>query len=208
MHPADIDTDQLLRHARTGDAPAVAALLERYRQRLNQMVQVRLDPRVRCRIDPSDVVQETLFAASQKMSTYLADQPLPFYPWLRQIAWEKLVHLHDRHLRAAKRSVAREQFQRAELSDESAIDLAQRLIGDASSPSAAAVRHELRQRVRQALDDLADADREMLLLRYLEQMPSKEIAAVMGTSEAAVNMRHMRALERMRRVLASDYCED
>lgn len=208
MHPADIDTDLLLRDARTGDAWAVAALLERYRQRLNQMVQVRLHPRVRCRIDPSDVVQETLFAASQKMSTYLADQPLPFYPWLRQIAWEKLVHLHDRHLRAAKRSVVREQFQQTELSDESAIDLAQRLIGDASSPSAAALGHELRQRVRQALDDLVDADREMLLLRYLEQMSSKEIAAIMGTSEAAVNMRHMRALERMRRVLASDYCED
>lgn len=208
MRSADIDTDQLLRRAQTGDASAVAALLERHRQRLSQMVQVRLDPRLRRRIDPSDVVQETLVAASQKMSNYLANQPLPFYPWLRQIAWEKLVHLHDRHLRAAKRSVAREQFHRPELSDESAMELAQRFIGDASSPSAAAVRQELQQRVRQALDDLADADREMLLFRYLEQMPSKEIAAIMGINEAAVNMRHMRALERMRRVLAPDHCED
>jgi RNA polymerase sigma-70 factor (ECF subfamily) len=160
-----------------------------------------MDPRMRGRIDPSDVVQETLISASQKMDRYLAERPLPFYPWLRQIAWEKLVHLHDRHLRAAKRSVAREQFFRPDISDESALDLAHCFLGATSSPSADALRQELRQRVRHALDELAEDDREVLLLRYLEQLPSKEIAAIMETTEAAVNMRHMRALDRMRRIL-------
>jgi RNA polymerase sigma factor (sigma-70 family) len=59
----------------------------------------------------------------------------------------------------------------------------------------------MRQRVRQALESLSDEDREVLLLRYLEQLRSQEIAAIMGTSEAAINMRHMRALERMRKRL-------
>jgi RNA polymerase sigma factor (sigma-70 family) len=80
------------------------------------------------------------------------------------------------------------------------LNLAQRFIGATSSPSAAVLRQELRERVRQALGDLSQEDREVLLLWYLEQLPSKQIAAIIGSSEAAVNMRHMRALERMRPV--------
>jgi RNA polymerase sigma-70 factor (ECF subfamily) len=165
------------------------------------MVRLRMDPRMRGRIDPSDVVQEALTAASQRFERYAAERPLPFYPWVRQIAWEKLVHLHDRHLRAAKRSVAREQFFRPEISDESALEIAQLFAGATSCPSAEAVRAELRERVRQALDGLATEDREILLQRYLEQMSSKEIGSILGISEAAVNMRHMRALKKLRQML-------
>jgi RNA polymerase sigma-70 factor (ECF subfamily) len=200
----DPDTEELVRRAGEGDEPAVRTLFERHRGRLKQMVRARMDPRMRGRIDPSDVVQETLVAASQRLPKYAAEQPLPFYPWLRQIAWEKLVHLHDRHLRAAKRSVAREQFFRPDISDESAMELARRLGSATSSPSAEAVRKEVRQRVRDALDALSVEDREVLLQRYLEQMSSKEIGAILGISEAAVNMRHMRALERMRRILSDE----
>jgi RNA polymerase sigma-70 factor (ECF subfamily) len=203
---ADDDTDELLRRVARGDAAAENQLLARHRGRLAQMVHARMDPRVRARVDPSDVVQETLAAASQKMQTYLAERPLPFYPWLRQIAWEKLVHLHERHL-AGKRSVTREQRAQAGLSDQSAIQLAEQLVGMKSSPSTAAVRRELRERVQQALAALSADDRELLLQRYVEQMSSKEIGAVLGITEAAVNMRHMRALERMRRLLASDIAE-
>ena len=49
-----------------------------------------------------------------------------------------------------------------------------------------------------ALEALEPRDREVLVLRYLEQLTSKEIAAVLGSSEAAVKTRHRRALERLR----------
>lgn len=202
MRTSDPDTEELVRRAGRGDGSAVEALFQRNRARLSQMIRLRMDPRMRGRIDPSDVIQETLVAASQRLPRYATERPLPFYPWLRQIAWEKLVHLHDRHLRAAKRSVAREQFFRPDISDESALELAHRLVGTTSSPSADAVRQEMRERVRQALDEISADDREVLLLRYLEQMSSKEIGAILDVSEAAVNMRHMRALERIRRVLS------
>ena len=94
-----MDTDELIRRAGGGDVSAMGVLFERHRARLTQMLQVRMDPRMRGRFDPSDVIQESLVAASQRMERYSAERPLPFYPWLRQIAWEKLVHLHDRHLR-------------------------------------------------------------------------------------------------------------
>lgn len=208
MRTYEPDTEELVRRASNGDACAVHQLFDRHRARLAQMVQTRMDPRVRGRIDPSDVIQETLVAASQKIESYLVEQPLPFYPWLRQIAWEKLVHLHDRHLRAQKRSVAREQTLRADISDESVLQLAERFVGGTSSPSAAALRQELGMRVRQALNALPEADREVLLMRYLEQLSSKEIAVIMGTSESAINMRHMRCLERMRKILSRDSSGD
>jgi RNA polymerase sigma-70 factor (ECF subfamily) len=81
------------------------------------------------------------------------------------------------------------------------VQLAERFVGSATSPSEFAVRNEMRERVRRALNTLSDEDREVLLLRYLEQLPSQEIADIMGTTEAAVNMRHMRAMERMRKRL-------
>ena len=168
------------------------------------MIQVRIDPRVSARIDPSDVVQETLTIASRKLPQYLASQPIPFYPWLRQIAWEQLVHLHDRHLRAAGRSVTRENHKRLMFSDHSSVALAKVLIGSATSPSGCAIRQELSQRVRSTLAQMSAIDQEILLQRYVEQLSSKEIAAVLGISEGAVNLRHVRALERMRKLLNHD----
>src|SRR5438552_6470684 len=94
------DTEQLLQRASTGDQAAREALLVRYRHRLRQMIAVRMDRRLTARIDPSDVVQEALTEACFKLPAYLAERPLPVYPWLRQLAWERLIDLHRRHLYA------------------------------------------------------------------------------------------------------------
>ena len=89
------ESEDLIRRAWEGDEAATEELFARYRDRLRQMVTVRMDPRLAARLDASDVVQETLVEASRRLPEYLQDQPLPFYPWLRQIAWERLVDLHD-----------------------------------------------------------------------------------------------------------------
>jgi DNA-directed RNA polymerase specialized sigma24 family protein len=121
------DTDALLQQAGQGDAAARQQLLARHRDRLRRMVAVRLDPRLAARIDPSDVVQEALWDAAGRLSDYLRDRPVPFYPWLRRLAWEHLVKLHERHLQARKRSVLREEPYAPDLPDRSALLLAQRL---------------------------------------------------------------------------------
>src|SRR5438876_1331918 len=108
MLPENEPTEVLLNWAARGNDGARQALLARYRDRLRRMVAVRLDPRLAARVDPSDVVQEALLDAAGKLSGYLRTQPLPFYPWLRRLAWEHLVKLHERH-RARKRSVLREE---------------------------------------------------------------------------------------------------
>jgi RNA polymerase sigma-70 factor (ECF subfamily) len=195
------NTEELLERAGTGDQRARQQLLARHRGRLRQMVALRIDRRMAARVDPSDVMQEALADAAANLSDYVKTRPLPFYPWLRQFAWQRLLQLHRHHLQAQRRSVTREQLRIFDLADESEAMLAERLVNSASSPSARLLASELRDRVRAALDALEPRDREVLVLRYLEQLSSKEIAAVLGISEAAVKTRHRRALERLRRRL-------
>jgi RNA polymerase sigma-70 factor (ECF subfamily) len=203
----DVDTEQLLRRASQGDGDARDRLLARHRQRLREAIAVRLDRRLAPRIDPSDVVQETMAEAARRLPDYLRDRPLPFYPWLRQLALERLIDLHRHHVRAGKRSVGREERSLPPLPDESAAALAQRLFARGSSPSARLRHREVAGRVQAALLQLAERDRELLVLRHLELMPTRDIAAVLGLSEGAVKMRLLRALERMR-VLLNDLAED
>src|SRR6516225_4151532 len=98
MHSAEPDTDALLAQASLGDAAAGHELLSRHRDRLKRMVAVRLDRRLLARLDPSDVVQEALAEAARRLPDYLRQRPLPFYPWLRQLALERLIDLHRHHV--------------------------------------------------------------------------------------------------------------
>ena len=141
--------------------------------------------------------------AHEKLDGYLRDRPLPFYPWLRQIAWQRLLKIHQHH-HARKRRVTHEGPPLLALPDDSVADLAERLATSATSPSRHALRQELRLRVRGALARLGERDRELLVLRYLEQMSLREIAAVLETTEGAVKTRHARALLRLQTLLGDD----
>jgi RNA polymerase sigma-70 factor (ECF subfamily) len=196
----ELDTDELIALASTGEEAARQQLLGRYRGRLRRMVAVRLDRRLLSRIDPSDVVQEALMNAVEKLPEYLRERPLPFYPWLRRLTWERLVKLHRWHLTARKRSVSREE-QAIPLPDESVAELARRIAASGTSPSQNVVRAELRSRVQAAMAQLQESDREFLVMRYLEQLSSTEIGAILEIGESAVRMRNRRALQRLSRLL-------
>ena len=197
------NTDELLRRADAGDSWAEGELLDRYRGRLRQMVAVRIDPRLAARVDPSDVVQEALAEAIRKLPNYLRNRPVPFYPWLRQIAWERLVHLHSQHVGAQKRSVTRE-GRRDFLPDESAMQLVDLLVTSGTSPSRRVVREEMLERIRHALQHLPPHDREVVILRHLEQLAFEDVAQVVGISEAATRSRYRRATERLHNLLSDE----
>jgi RNA polymerase sigma-70 factor (ECF subfamily) len=195
------DTEELLNQAARGDPSAVETLLAQHRDQLHAMVRLRMEGRLAARIDPSDVVQEALMEATAKLPDYLAKRALPFYPWLHRLAWEKLVKLHERHLHADKRSVLREEAGALELPDDSVLNLARRLAAGGPSPSEQLMHQEMCERVRSALARLPENDREVLALRYLEELSTAGVAAVLLISEAAVKMRHRRALDRLSRLL-------
>src|SRR5215467_9832648 len=108
--PHRIDADELIERAARGDDAARQQLLAGYRDRLKRMVAVHLDRRLAARVDPSDIVQEALLDAHRELSDYLERRPLPLYPWLRQLASERLAKWHRAHIRAQKRSVGREEI--------------------------------------------------------------------------------------------------
>jgi RNA polymerase sigma-70 factor, ECF subfamily len=201
------DTDELVRRVGEGDQAAASELLERHRGRLRRMVTARLDPRLLTRVDPSDVVQEALLKAAQRLPEYAREQPLPFYPWLRQLAWERLVELHHHHVRARKRSVTREQPDPL-LSDQSALLLAEQFVDSGTGPNAHLLRKELRERVRVALAGLPAQDREILVMRHVEQLKVSEIASLLKVSEGAVKMRRLRAIQKLRELLEKGHSED
>jgi RNA polymerase sigma-70 factor (ECF subfamily) len=175
------DTDWLLAEVRRRDASARSRLLDRHRDRLRQMIAARLDHRLAPRVDPSDVVQDVRLEADQQLADYLKKRPLPFFPWLRQIAGNKLVDLYRRQVTARRRSVSREELSLARLPDESAWELADRLFAAGSGPLADVVRQEMRRKPREVLDHLSDRN------RHREHLSKAEIAEVRGVSEGAVH---------------------
>jgi RNA polymerase sigma-70 factor (ECF subfamily) len=206
--PHDSDVDDLLARAQGGDDEAGQLLLARHRDRLRQMVALRLDRRLAARVDPSDVVQDALADAGQDLSEYLRDRSLPFYAWLRRFAWDRLVEVRRKHLLAERRCADREAPGAFAWPERSAIDLADRLVASGTSPSQNLLRDESRRRVQAALEQLPPRDREVLVLLYMDDLSAVEIAAILGLTEGAVRTRHLRALERLRRLLPADAPEE
>jgi RNA polymerase sigma-70 factor, ECF subfamily len=197
MAEANEITQGLLDRAGHGDVVARHTLLERYRRYLRNLVAVRLDRRVARRVDASDIVQEALADASERMEDYLRARPLPFLDWLRRLARDRVVDAHRRHLGSLRRSVARERST-SEMTDASVAELGRRLLAPDTSPSNRLDRRERFDRIAAALATLPDRDREVLVMWYLEQRDTREIANTLGITERGVRSRHLRALLRLR----------
>lgn len=194
-------TRQTLLRARNGDTGAIDAVLERHRAPLKRMVAARLDRAVAARVDASDVVQDVLWEASRRVSEFLAMDGIPFQVWLRRLARDRMIDMHRRHRKAARRSVDRERRMDAALAGRSSIDLMRQLRDDAPNPLEQAIRRELAQRFLLALEQLRDTDREVISMRHFEQMTNQEVARALECSEATAGMRYLRALRRLRVIL-------
>lgn len=187
-----------------GDRTALAAVFATYRDRLLRMVDLRLDPRLRARLDPADVLQDAFVDAADRLDRYLADPKLPPFLWLRLIVAERMTTLHRHHIGAKMRDAGREVslFDEA-LPQASSAALASMLLGRLTSPTQAAQRAEKLLRVQEALNGLESADREILALRHFEQLNRAEAAQALGISEEAGAKRYIRALKRIKNVLAN-----
>ena len=203
LRPGDVGDDgDLLRRAAAGDRPALAGLFDRHRDRLRQMVQLRLDRRLQGRLDPSDVLQEAFLDVTRRLPEFAAAPNLPVFLWLRLVTGQRLTDLHRRHLGAQARDAAREvSLYRGALPEASSVSLAARLMGRFTTASQAAVRAETQRRVQQALAGLQPIDREVLALRHFELLSNEETAQVLGIKKSAASNRYIRALERLREAL-------
>jgi RNA polymerase sigma-70 factor (ECF subfamily) len=193
LKPNSDNTEHLLQQAQAGDGQAFEELFARHRAYLLQVVALRLDPRMRPRVDPSDVVQEAQLMAFQRIGDFLQRRPMAFRLWLRKTTSERLLMLERFHRGAARRSVSRE----VEIPDGSALALVQQLFAGGSSPSKRLEHSETARRVREALNQLSEGDREILLMRNLEELSNQEVAEVLEIEPVTASKRYGRALLRL-----------
>jgi RNA polymerase sigma-70 factor (ECF subfamily) len=195
--PDSADTERLLRQVRDGHRPAVDQLLAAHRPYLCQLVELRLDPKLRPRVDPSDVVQEAQIEAVRRLDAYLEQSPMPFRLWLRQLAHDRLLMAHRRHAAAARRAVGQE----VALPERSSLMLARQFLAAGPTPGQRLDQQELARRVREAVARLPDADREVLLMRTFEGLSFDEVAYLLAIDPAAARKRHGRAVLRLHAIL-------
>ena len=197
VQPDSAATQDLLGRVQAGDRQAFEELFALHRGFLRRLVELRLDPMLRARVDPSDLVQEAHLEALRRLGDFLERRPLPFRLWLRQIAQDRLLKSRRHHLQTARRAVARE----VPLPEESSLLLAGQLLAAGPTPSQQLDRHELARRLRQAVAQLPDADREVILMRHFEGLSNPEVGCLLGLEPATVSKRHGRAMLRLHKIL-------
>lgn len=193
--------DQLLARIRAGDDEAFVLLFARYRGRLKQLLQFRMDPRLRGREDASDVLQEVYIDAHQRLHHYLKKPELSFYVWLRQLTTQRMIDVHRRHLKAEMRDIKQEIAINRLGTGASSASMAGLLVAQLASPSQLVMRAEMITLVEMVLDQMDPIDREVLALRHFEELRNSEVAEVLGLKEAAASNRYVRALTRLRDAL-------
>ena len=203
MMNAGTEPDPVMQKAQGGDESALAELFARHRERLRSMVRLRLDRRLQGRIDPSDVLQEAYVDLARRLPEYVANPTLPFYLWLRTLTGQKMIDLHRQHLGTKMRDVGQEvSLYRGALPAASSVSLAAHLLGRLTTPSMAAMRAETQLRVQEALNSMDPIDREVLTLRHFEMLSNEETAQVLGLGKSAASNRYVRALKRLKDILA------
>jgi RNA polymerase sigma-70 factor (ECF subfamily) len=197
VKPDSSETQTLLLQAHKGDRRAFDELFGRHREALRWSVELRLDNKLRARVDPSDIVQETHLEAYQRLEDYLARRPMPFRLWLRKTAYERLLKVQRHHMKTARRAVSRE----IPLPEHSSILLADQLLADGPTPSQEIAKGELAQRLRGALMQLPAPQREVLLMRNFEGLSYQEVACILDIDPATARKRYGRALLQLRCLL-------
>ena len=198
------DTEQLVEKLRGGDRQALTDLFQRHRDRLRRMVELRMDPRLQSRVDASDVLQDAFLDVAARLDSYLQGTELSAFLWLRLVVGERLAICHRRHLGTRMRDAGQEvSLYRDPLPQASSAALASMLLGRLTSPSRAALRAERVLQVQEALNELDPLDREVVALRSFEQLSRAETAQVLGISDGAAAQRYIRALKRLKAILAA-----
>ena len=177
-------------------------LLESYRDYLRLLARLELHPRLRARLDPSDIVQQTLLQAHRAIDQFRGEGDAALAAWLRQILARNLAMALRDHARA-RRDVRRERDVQAAL-DRSSARLESWLAADQTPPSLKAERNEQLQRMASALAALPADQREAVVLHFLSGLSLAEVGTRLGRSQAAAVGLIQRGLKSMRGNLGAE----
>lgn len=198
------ETERLLAEAVAGNQQAFEQLFGEQRSALVRFIRSRMDMRLQQRFDASDVVQETHLESIQRLSDFFERRPMPFALWLRRTALERFLKMRKRHVEAQRRSVKREKRQ----PDQSTINLANQLRAADATPSENVRKAEQQDALTDAIEQLADSDREVLLLRNVDGHSFNEIAQLLDVEAATARKRYGRMLIKLQGILSGGSAQE
>ena len=196
------DLNRLIEHAKTGDQQALAGLFGRYRQQLRRMILFRLDPQLRGRVDPSDILQEAFIDSAARLPEFVKGDRLTFFVWLRLVTKERLLRVHRQHLMAQKRDARREVSQVQLTAGVTSVHLVNQLCDHYTSVLGQAIRAEQQVRLQAILETMDELDRDIIGLRIFEGLSNSQAAEVHGLTKQTASKRFVRAIGRLREGLA------
>ena len=177
------------------DSEHLLGLVESYRPRIERMIEMRMTPSLRQRVDAADILQEACVEVHRRLDAYRSKPDMSLYAFVRFLAIQALNQEYRRHLGAAKRDMRREV--KLVPADRSTLDLGivtQTLVAVGISPSEHCEKSEEFESLRTSLELLGEEDLEIIATRYAEGLNNKDAAEVLGISESAASRRLSRAL--------------
>jgi RNA polymerase sigma-70 factor (ECF subfamily) len=202
---ANLSTTQLVVASKAGDNDAFGRLLEQYRGYLLMLAHRNLSPRLRQRVDPSDIVQVTYMEAKRDLVSFRGETPAEFAAWLRGMLKNNVATAVTRHVMTKKRSTDREVSANAPAGNDSAgAAWITQLPGSTTSPSGVVIKEEAAYALLEALHQLPETQAEAIRLRYMEGLPLAEIVERMGKSDTAVAGLLKRGLKKLRTIIDPD----
>jgi RNA polymerase sigma-70 factor (ECF subfamily) len=191
---------RLLRRARDGDPSSLGKLLELHRTYLTLLARDQIGPRLQGKAGLSDIVQETFLEAHRDFGGFRGATPAELAEWLRRILAHNLANHVARYFGTKRRDIRLER-ELVEALDASSCQLDERLAAWRGSPSGQAMQREQTLLLSEALGQLPEHYRQVLVLRHIDDLPFPEVAKKMGRSENSVKNLWARALARLRGVM-------
>ncbi|MCI0361167.1 MAG: sigma-70 family RNA polymerase sigma factor [Planctomycetaceae bacterium] len=196
--------DDIIARLKRHDADALASFLQSHRPQLMAFIERQLGTALRRKVEPDDIFQETSAEAVRALPTTDLGERDPF-SWLCQIAERRIIDLHRRFFDAKKRDAGREVPLGSSGGTESRpAGLINMLVASMTTPSQAFSRNAREALLQEALQKLPEEQREALRMRYVENLPSKQIAEKLGKTDAAVRVMLTRSLKKLQDLLGDD----
>jgi len=197
-------SDERLARIRARDPHALASFIESHRPQLMAFIEREVGASLRRKVEPEDVFQETSAEALRALPTVELGDRDPF-SWLCQIAERRIIDLARRFFGAQKRDAGREvPLGAGGGSDTHQAGLINLLVASMTTPTQAFSRNAREVKLREALEKLPSEQREALRLRYIENLPSKQIAERLGKTDAAVRVMLTRSLKKLHELLEDE----
>jgi RNA polymerase sigma-70 factor, ECF subfamily len=206
MDPDPFEQEKVM--LRNGGEAAFADAYGRVRSQLEQIVSFRMNPTLRSRLDPVDVLQEAYLVASRRRDEFLVQTQVSFFVWIRQKVLQTMIDLQRFHTRERRNHLHEVTSQPDPYDGNSSVSIARFLIDDRTSPSMAAVRSEEMAQLESALGSMNELDREVLAMRHFEQMSNQQVAEALQLSVTAASNRYVRAMSKLGEIMKSFSIKD